>query len=90
MSTQLETGRAAFKSGIAMASCDEIYITVKGKGGHGAVPHLAIDPVLIASHMVVALQSVVSRNVNPTLPSVLVLENLLQTVLPILYLMKYD
>ncbi len=68
---QLETGRAAFKSGIAMASCDEIYITVKGKGGHGAVPHLAIDPVLIASHMVVALQSVVSRNVNPTLPSVL-------------------
>ena len=68
---QLETGKVAFKSGIAMASCDEIYITVKGKGGHGAVPHLAIDPVLIASHMVVALQSVVSRNVNPTLPSVL-------------------
>lgn len=68
---QLETGKVAFKSGIAMASCDEIYITVKGKGGHGAVPHLAIDPLLIASHMVVALQSVVSRNVNPTLPSVL-------------------
>lgn len=54
-----------------MASCDEIYITVKGKGGHGAVPHLAIDPVLIASHMVIALQSVVSRNANPTLPNVL-------------------
>jgi amidohydrolase len=68
---QLETGKVAFKSGIAMASCDEIYITVKGKGGHGAVPHLAIDPVLIASHIVVALQSVVSRNANPTLPSVL-------------------
>ena len=68
---QLETGKVAFKSGIAMASCDEIYITVKGKGGHGAVPHLAIDPVLIASHMVIALQSVVSRNANPTLPSVL-------------------
>ncbi|MFN8260782.1 MAG: M20 family metallopeptidase [Chitinophagales bacterium] len=68
---QLETGKVAFKSGIAMASCDEIYITVKGKGGHGAVPHLALDPVLIASHIVVALQSVVSRNANPTLPSVL-------------------
>jgi amidohydrolase len=68
---QLETGKVAFKSGIAMASCDEIYITVKGKGGHGAVPHLAIDPILIASHMVIALQSVVSRNANPTLPSVL-------------------
>ncbi len=68
---QLETGKVAFKSGIAMASCDEIYINVRGKGGHGAVPHLAIDPVLIASHMVIALQSVVSRNANPTLPSVL-------------------
>lgn len=68
---QLETGKVAFKAGIAMASCDEIYITVKGKGGHGAVPHLAIDPILIASHLVIALQSVVSRNANPTLPSVL-------------------
>lgn len=68
---QLETGKVAFRAGIAMASCDEIYVTVKGKGGHGAVPHLAIDPVLIASHIVVALQSVVSRNANPTIPSVL-------------------
>lgn len=68
---QLETGKVAFRAGIAMASCDEIYVTVKGKGGHGAVPHLAIDPVLIASHIVVALQSVVSRNANPTMPSVL-------------------
>lgn len=68
---QLETGKVAFKSGIAMASCDEIYLTVKGKGGHGAVPHLTIDPILIASHIVVALQSVVSRNANPIMPSVL-------------------
>lgn len=68
---QLETGKVAFKSGIAMASCDEIYITVKGKGGHGAVPHLAIDPILIASHIVIALQSIVSRNANPIMPSVL-------------------
>jgi len=68
---QLETGKVAFRSGIAMASCDEIYITVHGKGGHGAVPHLAIDPILIAAHMVIALQSIVSRNANPTMPSVL-------------------
>ena len=68
---QLETGKVAFRSGIAMASCDEIYITVKGKGGHGAVPHLAIDPVSVASHIVMALQQVVSRNANPTLPCVL-------------------
>lgn len=68
---QLETGKVAFKSGISMASCDEIFITVKGKGGHGAVPHLAIDPILIASHIVIALQQVVSRNANPLMPSVL-------------------
>lgn len=68
---QLETGKVSFRAGIAMASCDEIYITVHGKGGHGAVPHLAIDPILIASHMVIALQSIVSRNANPTMPSVL-------------------
>ncbi|MFN8281943.1 MAG: M20 family metallopeptidase [Chitinophagales bacterium] len=68
---QLETGKVAFKAGISMASCDEIYITVHGKGGHGAVPHLAIDPILIASHLVIALQSIVSRNANPTMPSVL-------------------
>jgi len=44
---------------------------VKGKGGHGAMPHLNVDPVLIASHILVSLQQVVSRNANPTMPSVL-------------------
>jgi amidohydrolase len=68
---QLETGKVAFKSGISMASCDEIFITVKGKGGHGAVPHLAVDPILIASNIVIALQQIVSRNANPLMPSVL-------------------
>jgi amidohydrolase len=68
---QLETGKVAFKTGLSMASCDEIYITIKGNGGHGAVPHLAIDTVLIASHIVVALQQIVSRNANPTMPTVL-------------------
>lgn len=68
---ELEVGKVGFRSGMYMSSCDEIHITVKGKGGHGAMPHLAIDPVLISSHMVIALQQVVSRKSNPLIPSVL-------------------
>lgn len=67
----IETGKVGFRSGVYMASTDEIYVTVKGKGGHGATPHLNVDPVLIASHLVVALQQIVSRNANPIMPSVL-------------------
>ena len=54
-----------------MASTDEIYLTIKGKGGHGAAPDVCIDPILIASHIIVALQQIVSRNRKPTNPSVL-------------------
>jgi len=53
-----------------MASTDELYLTVKGKGGHGAIPERNIDPVLIASHIVVAMQQVVSRNALPSMPTV--------------------
>lgn len=67
----IDAGKVGFRSGIYMASTDEIYVTIKGKGGHGAMPHLNVDPVLIASHMIVALQQIVSRNANPTMPSVL-------------------
>ena len=67
----IETGKVGFRSGIYMASTDEIYITVKGKGGHGAMPWLNVDPVLITAHMIVALQQIVSRNANPTMPTVL-------------------
>lgn len=67
----IDTGKVGFRSGVYMASTDEIYITVFGKGGHGAMPHVNIDPVLITSHMIVALQQVVSRNANPVMPSVL-------------------
>lgn len=67
----IECGKVGFRSGIYMASTDEIYLRVKGKGGHGAMPHLNIDPVLIASNIIVALQQVVSRHANPTMPSVL-------------------
>ena len=68
---QLEVGNLSFRDGIAMASADEIYITVKGKGGHAAAPHLTTDTILIASHLVVSLQQIISRNNNPFSPSVL-------------------
>lgn len=68
---QLEIGNLSFRSGKVMASADEIYITVKGKGGHAAAPHLTADTILIASHLVVSLQQIISRNNNPFLPSVL-------------------
>ncbi len=54
-----------------MASADELYFTIKSKGGHAAAPHLTVDTVLVASHLVVALQQVVSRNSDPFSPSVL-------------------
>jgi amidohydrolase len=68
---ELSVGKAGFKKGQYMASCDEIYITIKGAGGHGAMPHQCIDPVLISAHLIVALQQVVSRSVNPIIPAVL-------------------
>lgn len=68
---QLDAGLLSFRGGIAMASADEIYITVKGKGGHAAAPHWTTDTILVAAHLVVALQQVISRNNNPFSPSVL-------------------
>ena len=67
----IETGKVGFRSGKYMASTDELYIKVIGKGGHGAMPNLNIDPVLISAHLIVALQQIVSRNADPKLPSVL-------------------
>lgn len=67
----IETGKVGFRSGKYMASTDELYFTVKGKGGHGAQPQNNIDPVLIAAHIIVALQQVISRIGDPRMPSVL-------------------
>jgi len=67
----IDAGKVGFRSGIYMASTDELYVTVTGKGGHGAQPHQNIDPVLISAHILVALQQIVSRNADPRLPSVL-------------------
>jgi amidohydrolase len=67
----LPVGKMSFRGGKVMASADELYFAIKGKGGHAASPHLGIDPILIASHLVIALQQVISRNNNPFNPSVL-------------------
>lgn len=64
-------GKVGFRNGMYMASADEIYVTVKGQGGHGAMPEFNIDPVLITSHIIVALQQIVSRVASPKMPSVL-------------------
>jgi len=67
----LDTGKLSFRKGRVMASADEIYITIKGKGGHAESPNLTADTVLIASHLIVSLQQIISRNKNPLSPSVL-------------------
>ncbi|MEF7794355.1 M20 aminoacylase family protein [Escherichia coli] len=61
----LPVGKFFFQPGALMASMDQFHITVRGCGGHGAIPHKAIDPVLVAAHITTALQSIVSRNVEP-------------------------
>ena len=71
VATLIPAGKVGFKPGMYMASADEIYVTVKGKGGHAAMPDKNIDPILIASHIIVALQQIVSRNCDPRVPCVL-------------------
>jgi len=67
----IETGKVGFRAGKYMASTDEIYVTVHGKGGHGAQPQQNIDPVVITSHIIIALQQIISRVADPKTPSVL-------------------
>jgi amidohydrolase len=68
---QMEVGKVSFRGGKVMASADELFITVRGKGGHAAAPHWTVDTILVASHIVTGLQQVVSRNNSPFSPSVL-------------------
>ena len=67
----LEVGEFSFRGGMVMASADEIYISIKAKGGHAAAPQFTADTILIASHLIISLQQIVSRNNNPFNPSVL-------------------
>lgn len=67
----LAVGKVGYRSGMYMASADEIRLTVKGKGGHGALPHNCIDTVLMSARILTALQDIVARNTNPNIPAVL-------------------
>lgn len=67
----LPAGHVGFRKGLYMASADEMHITIKGKGGHAATPHLCIDPILIASRVIVGLQEIISRRIDPMMPAVL-------------------
>lgn len=67
----IETGKVGFRSGKYMASCDELFMTIRGKGGHGAQPHQNIDPIAISAQVITAMQQIVSRNADPRTPSVL-------------------
>lgn len=67
----LPAGKIGFREGMYMASADEIYIKVLGKGGHGAAPELTIDPIVIACNIIVSLQQIISRNASPKQPTVL-------------------
>lgn len=68
---ELNVGEIGYRAGKYMASCDEIYITIHGKGGHGATPHLCIDPIIIGSNLILQLQQIISRRCNARIPSVL-------------------
>jgi len=67
----IDAGQVGFRAGKYMASTDEIYVTVHGKGGHGAQPQQNIDPVIITAHILTALQTIISRSADPKSPSVL-------------------
>jgi len=67
----MEAGKVGFRGGLYMASCDEVYITFIGKGGHGAMPHQTIDPILMGAQFITSVQQIVSRNADPTIPCVL-------------------
>lgn len=67
----LEVGKVGIKEGMYMASADEVYVTIKGKGGHAALPHECVDTILMTSHVISSVQQIVSRNCNPNIPCVL-------------------
>jgi len=68
---EIPTGKVGFKSGKYMASTDEIYIRITGKGGHAATPWNVVDPIIITAQLIVALQQIVSRYAKSTTPTVL-------------------
>ncbi len=69
--SSLATGKVAFREGYALANVDSVDIIVRGRGGHGAFPHATIDPVVQAAHLIVDLQSIISRELHPSEPAVI-------------------
>jgi amidohydrolase len=67
----LETGRVAVKSGVIFGSADSFSLTIQGRGGHGGMPHTAIDPVVVTAQVILALQSIISRETSPFSPAVI-------------------
>jgi amidohydrolase len=67
----LNYGKLSFRKGRVMASADELYVSVKGPGGHAATPHQTVDTILVAAQLITSLQTIISRNRNPQNPSVL-------------------
>src|SRR5262249_49143752 len=65
-----EFGKVSFTEGLALANVDSVDIVVRGKGGHGAAPHTTVDPVVLSARIILDLQTIVSREVNPTDPAV--------------------
>ena len=70
VSGDLPTGRIGYTSGWAMANVDSVDITIYGRGGHGSRPNQTVDPVVTAAHVIVALQTIVSRRIDPIEPGV--------------------
>jgi amidohydrolase len=75
----LAAGSVGFRPGLYMASTDELYLTVTGRGGHGAMPHTAVDPIVVTAQLITALQQLVSRETDPTLPVVLTFGHIAST-----------
>ena len=74
---EMECGKVGLKAGNCMASTDEFNIKIRGKGGHGAMPNLNVDPIVVAAHIVIALQTIVSRNADPSVPTTLSIGNII-------------
>jgi amidohydrolase len=67
----LETGRVAVKAGVIFGSADSFTLTIQGRGGHGGMPHTAIDPVVVTAQVILAIQSIISRETSPFSPAVI-------------------
>lgn len=75
----LEAGKIGIRPGLYMASADELYLTVTGRGGHGALPHDTVDSIVLTAQIITALQTLVSREADPILPSVLTFGHIAST-----------